>query len=188
MYVNVIDYNPSGPLSVTTKPFEFGEHNGFDWDTTKRILSELVNEGYLTSTLGMGQIMITAEGINYLRQIEGLNQAAAPIHINAGNYSNIQVQQNTVDSTQQIDISSDPEKLTQFITEIRNGMEELKKYLSEDDADHLALETNYLESNLKRKSPDQSLLKSVTKNIGDILKSVPANVIANVLTTFIPLK
>jgi len=64
----------------------------------------------------------------------------------------------------------------------------LKKYLSEDDANHLELETNYLESNLKKKSPDHSLLKSVVKNIGDILKSVPANVIANVLTTFIPLK
>lgn len=188
MYENVVDYNPSGPLSVTTKPFEFGEHAGFDWDTTKRVVNELVSDGYLTSTLGMGQIMITAEGVNYLRQIEGLNQTAAPIHINAGNYSNIQVQQNTVHSTQQIDIGSDPEKLTQLIAEIRSGMDELKKYLSEDDANHLELETNYLESNLKKKSPDHSLLKSVVKNIGDILKSVPANVIANVLTTFIPLK
>lgn len=188
MYENVTSYSPSSPLSVTTKPFEFGKHAGFDRETTKRIVNELVSDGYLTSTLGMGLIMITAEGVNYLRQIEGLNQGNRPIHINAGDHSNIQIQQNTAHSTQQIEIMSDPEKLSQFIIEIRNGMDELKKYLSEEDADNLELETNYLESNLKRKSPDQSLLKSVTKNIGDILKAVPANVIANVLTIFIPLK
>lgn len=187
MYQNAVEYSPSSPLSVTTQTFAFGEHFGYDKDTTKRIVNELVAEGYLTSTLGMKQIMITMDGVAYLRELESLVTATAPIHVNVGNNSIVQMQHSTSHSTQHAAINFDPEKLSLLVTEIRSGLEELKKHLSLQDAEHLVAETDYLERSLSRQSTDPSLLNAVTRNIFEILKAVPANIMANIITAQIPL-
>jgi len=61
---------PSSPLSVSLDPFEFGKSIGYDEDTTSRIMQELVDDGYVTSSIGMGMLVVTNDGLNYLRRIE----------------------------------------------------------------------------------------------------------------------
>lgn len=64
-------------------------------------------------------------------------------------------------------------------------MNVLQQYLTPQEAENLRTETNYLESTLNRQAPDKSLLKAVTNNILEIIKAVPANIIANVLTNML---
>ena len=72
-----------------------------------------------------------------------------------------------------------------ILSGIRNGIEEFKKYLTPDKIEELNGEVNYLENNVKRKTPNKSIIGTVTENIWDILKAVPSNVIANIITNYI---
>lgn len=69
-YEVAYDYSPTSPLSVSLDPREFGKSIGYDETTTERIMMELVDDGYVTSSLGMGMLMITKYGLKYLREIE----------------------------------------------------------------------------------------------------------------------
>jgi hypothetical protein len=69
-YEAAYEYSPSSPLSVSLDPMEFGRSIGYDETKTKRIMMELVSDGYVTSSLGLGMLMITNYGLEYLREIE----------------------------------------------------------------------------------------------------------------------
>lgn len=69
-YETAYDYAPASPLSVSLNPREFGKSIGFDESTTKRIMMELVDDGYVQSSIGMGMLLITRLGLEYLREIE----------------------------------------------------------------------------------------------------------------------
>ncbi|MGQ0829330.1 MAG: hypothetical protein ACT4ON_13160 [Bacteroidota bacterium] len=106
-----------------------------------------------------------------------------PINIAVGNNSNFQFQISTKDSVQTIDINgTSNEDLLRLVQKIKTGIDTLQEYLHPSDIETLKFETNYLENHLKKSTPDTSLLKAVTKNIWDILKAVPSNVIANLIT------
>lgn len=75
-YEAVYDYVPEAPLSVNLKPREFGESIGFDEVQTRRIMTELVNDGYVESSLGMRTLRVTSLGLEYLREIEDEPQTA----------------------------------------------------------------------------------------------------------------
>ena len=67
-YDAAIDYAPESPLSVNINPLELGKTVGFDDTTTKRIATWHVQNGFTTSTLGMGSFFITPAGLNFLEQ------------------------------------------------------------------------------------------------------------------------
>lgn len=69
-YQSAYEYLPSSPLSVSLDPIDFGKSIGFDKDATTRIMQELVDDGYVNSSIGMGMLIVTNEGLNYLRHIE----------------------------------------------------------------------------------------------------------------------
>lgn len=69
-YETVYQEYPSSPLSVSLDPIEFGKSLGFDEDATYRIMQELVDDGFVTSSIGMGMLMVTNDGLNYLRNLE----------------------------------------------------------------------------------------------------------------------
>jgi hypothetical protein len=69
-YEAAYKYAPSSPLSVSLDPFIFGKSIGYDDNKTQRIMIELVDEGYVQSSLGMGMLLVTREGLKYLRKIE----------------------------------------------------------------------------------------------------------------------
>lgn len=69
-YEAAYEYAPSNPLSVSLKPMEFGKSIGFENDTIRRVVMELVDDGYAESSLGMRMLIVTRQGLNYLREIE----------------------------------------------------------------------------------------------------------------------
>ncbi len=69
-YETAYEYAPSNPLSVSLDPREFGKSIGFDEIQTERIMMELVADGYVQSSLGMGMLMVTRLGLSYLTEIE----------------------------------------------------------------------------------------------------------------------
>ncbi|MBP1631402.1 MAG: hypothetical protein H6Q15_2295 [Bacteroidetes bacterium] len=69
-YEAAYEYAPSSPLSVSLDPREFGNSIGFDETQTERIMMELVEDGYVQSSLGMGMLLVTRLGLDYLREIE----------------------------------------------------------------------------------------------------------------------
>lgn len=187
-YENAIEYAPSSPLSVTIKPIEFGKSIGYDMDTTRRIVNELVDDNYLTSTLGMGMIMITKNGLNYLREVEMQNTAIPNFNINVGNNSNVQFQQGNINSTQNLYIDkNEKEEYEKFSNEIKNNFDLITNYLDSNSKEDLDIEIQYLDKNLNRRNPKKELVKNIVSNVFDILKSVPANIIANIITAQVPI-
>lgn len=69
-YEAAYEYAPSSPLSVSLDPAEFGKSIGFDETQIERIMMELVSDGYIQSSIGMGMLLITNLGLAYLREIE----------------------------------------------------------------------------------------------------------------------
>lgn len=185
-YEVACDYSPSSPLSVNMNPVGVGETIGFDKATVTRIMNELVQDKFVDSGLGMKMLLIRREGLNYLREIEKEVKSSPPINIVVGDNSNFQFQNNTHNSVQTIELKSqNTEDLLRFVKEINAGLNTLQKHLSNSEIETLKSETNYLENNLKKQSPDSSLIKAVSKNILDVLKAVPSNVIANLITNII---
>ena len=69
-YEAAYEYAPSSPLSVSLDPREFGKSIGFDETQTERIMMELVADGYVQSSLGMGMLLVTRLGLEHLTEIE----------------------------------------------------------------------------------------------------------------------
>lgn len=69
-YEAAYDYAPSAPLTVSLNPSELAKIIGFDAMQTRRIMHELVSEGYVQSSLGMGTLIVTQRGLDYLRTID----------------------------------------------------------------------------------------------------------------------
>ncbi|MCD5969477.1 hypothetical protein, partial [Riemerella anatipestifer] len=59
--------------------------------------------------------------------------------------------------------------------------------LDSNSKEDLGVEIQYLDKNLNRQNPKKELVKNIVSNIFDILKSVPANIIANIITAHIPI-
>lgn len=96
------EYAPSSPLSVNINPVEFGKSIGHDKEATKRIMNELVADGFVTSSLGMGMLIVTKKGLDYLRSLEIDTLSPPVINFSVGDNSNVQFQHGTVNSNQYI--------------------------------------------------------------------------------------
>lgn len=116
-----------------------------------------------------------------------LSPQQSSVSVNVGNNSIVQLQQNTQGSTQKVDASKDLEQFRALLTQIDNHLADILSSLSVEQQDNLLADKQYLEVQLKKKSPDTGLMKQVSKNIVDIIKSVPGNWIANIISSHIPL-
>jgi len=182
-YEVAVEYSAGSPLSVSINPGELGASIGFEESTVRRIMNELVQEEYVTSGLGMRMLMVTQEGLNYLRRLEYGTPTMPPINVTVGDNSNFQFQNGTVHSSQAIDIrESSIEDFNKTLEDVRNGLAQFAEYLTREELKDLQAETDYLENNLQRTTPNRSKLKAIKDNIMEILKAVPANIIANAIT------
>lgn len=87
-YEAAYEYDPSSPLSVSLDPREFGKSIGFDETQTERIMMELVADGYVQSSLGMGMLLVTRLGLSYLTEIEDEPMTASIDNENISTNSN----------------------------------------------------------------------------------------------------
>lgn len=69
-YEVALEHHPSNPLSVDINPRELGKHLGFNQSTVERIMNELVADGHVDSSLGMMNMIITNDGLKYLRYVD----------------------------------------------------------------------------------------------------------------------
>lgn len=77
---------PSSPLSVKIEPSELGKSIGYDEAKIIRIMSELVDDGYAQSSLGMKILLITSLGLNYLRELEDVPFSSPIVFDDAQNF------------------------------------------------------------------------------------------------------
>ena len=103
-YETAYEYSPSNPLSVSLKPIEFGESIGFDKITTERIMMELVDDEYVTSSLGMGMLMVTKYGLEYLREIEDEPMTAESIAPKDSNETQTKINTNFMKQSEKLDL------------------------------------------------------------------------------------
>lgn len=183
-YKNALEFSPSGPFSVTIRPIEFGESIGFDENSTKRMVQELVSDGFLTSTLGMKQIMVTTEGLRYLNMIESSDRKETPISLNIGNNSNVQFQ-NGSHNTNNLSVTTNTFDYEKFVSEIKSSLPIIVGHLSEDDANTLKSDVAYLDDKVKSPTPNKSILKTITDSAIEIIKKVPVNVLSKYLETLV---
>jgi hypothetical protein len=110
-YRAAYEYAPAQPLSVSINPVELGKTLGLDRATVSRIVTELVQDGQVSSTLGMKAMFVTREGA---RQLEG-EQEKLPVqqsfHFAQGSTNSIatgtgSVQVNNTGRNAQVNVAS----------------------------------------------------------------------------------
>lgn len=183
-YEEALNYSPGSPYSVQINPIGLGEAMGYDANTTRRIVNELRAEELVTITIGMANMSITNEGVRYLKSIHipQKETMSSAINISVGSNSNVQFQQNTNNSnqTQQVENVNSAE-LNQFIKDINNNIEALKTYLSPKEIETLSEDIEYIAKH-QDNSSKRGILNSMWSGVKEIVKAVPSNVIANILT------
>lgn len=181
--------SPASPLSVWINTEGIATEMQYDLNTAKRILQELISDQLITSVLGMNKFAITDAGRRFLEQENNQvnTNSHTPIHFQVGNNSTVQFQSGTHQSVQRLEIHEvDTEVILTFLKEIKEGIDIIKQHISEENLGVLIADANYVESALQRPARDKSVVKSLLKGIVDIIKSVPGNVIANVITSGLP--
>jgi hypothetical protein len=109
-YEVAYEYSPSSPLSVSLNPREFGKSIGLTDQETERIMIELVDDGYVTSSLGLGMLLVTSLGLQYLREIEDKPEEATEEYIPEV--------QNTIESTNNMTFMKQSKKLDLILREL----------------------------------------------------------------------
>lgn len=174
------------PLFSDIDPYEVGLSLSLSVPTVNRIISELVQEGFLHTDMGMQSFNITQKGLKHLNMVEVANTASPEpsIHVTVGDNSQFQFQNGTVNSQQNINIrDNEIEDYKKLAAEIRYGFDEIKAYLTAAEAEDLEAEIAYMENNLQRESPNKNILKTIGQNVMEIVKAVPGNVIANIISS-----
>ena len=109
------------------------------------------------------------------------------MQIKVGDNSVVQIQNNVTGSSQQGRISTnDFQKIEQTLQDIKNARDKIVQYLSFEQTDDLQQDIEILEKAMKKKEPNISVIKPIYKGIIDTLKSVPGNVIANLIVSGLP--
>lgn len=103
-YETAYEYAPSSPLSVSLNPKEFGESIGYDETTTERIMIELIDDGFVTSSLGMGMLMVTKYGLDYLREIEDEPMTAEDLASNNSDTNQTNLNSNFMKQSEKLDL------------------------------------------------------------------------------------
>ena len=179
---------PSTPLSVRIDVEGMSEALSYDIATVKRIVNELVADNYATSALGMKFFMITQSGVRYLQSLSSSPQSdSSNININIGDNSVLQFQHGTANSSQKLSIKEiSNEDVKNLVQSVIAHLDTLEAHLSKELFESLQADTAYLNRTLQKSNADKTVLQTITKDIFDIIKSVPGNVIANMISAGLP--
>ena len=178
---------PSAPLTTNINPLMLGDSIGFDKTTTKRIMNELVGDGYAKSSLGMSSLFVTKEGLNYLKSLEADFKVTNQNYIDVKDGSTVQIQNNsnTINSQQIIELKENNiDELKKFVEEIKMNFNELNKDLGEIVFESFKTDLACLEKNLNRPKANKEVIKTLTGDVVDILKSVSSDLISSIIIKY----
>lgn len=179
-YKSAREYSPSSPLSVSINPRELGKSLGFDEGTTTRIMHDLVDDGYVTSSLGMFMLLVTANGRRYLEQLHGEDdpQANPPaINIHASHSATVLVQSNSPNAAQSIgslDVLAVVRNFTELLT-VKLAM--LETEVSSECAADIKADLDYIKRKLNEPEPSKSLLQTLKEELVKKLVCLPIDVV-----------
>ncbi len=184
-YEVAIEHCPSNPLSLSINPLVLGESIGFDKTKVIRIMNELFQKKHIFSTLQMQNLFITQTGIDFLRDIEksvNINESGS-INFSNVSASQILIQKDNVCSSQSFIVNDYKiDDLKKLVLEIENNFVEISNNLSAELKDEFEAEIQYLSKITKMQNPKQDKLSNSVNTIKTILKAVPSNIIANILS------
>lgn len=166
-YRVVYEHNPSGPLQVSLDPVEFGKSIGFDEAATTRIMHDLVDEGLVTSSLGMGMLMVTAKGRRYLEQLHGdddprLNPPTiVQNNYNASGGSILQVANASPHATQTANVGDVIQEARTFADQLSAALPEIQKVATPDQFTEITDELEFLKKKLDSTTPPKNVIKTI---------------------------
>lgn len=184
--------HPSGqPLSIKINPLALGQELNLDRATVSRIVTELVQDGLVNSTLGMGSMQVTRAGVRQLEESESASASLSPtlqqnFHFAHGSIPNIatasganSVQVTNTGAGAQLNVASGgtvqqmaagqpAASLPDLIAQLRRAFAaEPKLAAHQEDAEE---EFNRLEAQLQRPEPKKSLLSRSFEVLRDLAK------------------
>ena len=173
------------PLSCTITPKSFAVGLGWDLQRVRRAGNRCVNEQLMSSTLGLGILMLTQYGFNYAQDLaEGVNRFAPPVfnsnHIYiGGNAQGVQVLQGSMGAHQKQNVNSGAGStpLKDLIDLIKQEFED--RSLNKEEAEVAAHAIGTLESQASKPELNKTLTKSALDHLGDIAKRVGSSLAAN---------
>lgn len=160
------EHSPSSPLQVSLDPVEFGKSIGFDEATTTRNMIDLVDEGLVTSSLGMGMLMVTGKGRRYLEQLHGdddprVNPPTIINNITAGNNSTVQVANASANATQTANRGDEIQDARTFVQQLSTALPEIEKVAPADQFTEIKDELEFLKKKLDSTAPSKSVVKTI---------------------------
>lgn len=165
-YEQAVTDAPEDPLSVTRDPIDFGSSLGFDEATTTRIMLNLVDEGLVMSSLGLGMLMITAKGRRYLEQLHGdddprLNPPVIINNITADNSSTVQVANSSTHVKQTATRGDGIQEARMFADRLGMALPEIQKVAPAEQFAELKDELEFLKRKLDSPAPPRSVIKTI---------------------------
>lgn len=184
-YKAACDCSPAQPLSVSINPVELGKELGLDRSTVSRIVNELVQDGHISSTLGMKAMFVTREGT---RQLEGETKPQIPVqqnfHFAQGSTSTVATGSNSVQVTSTgqgaiLNVASGSQ-ITQSVTgaqatSLIDLVEQLKQALVrepklESHKEDIDDELRRIDAQLQKAEPKKSILTRSFETLHDLAK------------------
>jgi|GEM_PF-6147458 len=170
-YQQALKDAPEDPLSVTRDPIGFGNSIGFDEATTTRIMVELVEDGLVMSSLGMGMLMVTAKGRRYLEQLHGdddprLNPPTIVQHnFTASGGSILQVATNSPHATQTANVGDKVAETRAFADRVTAKLDEIQQLITSEQFVSLKADLEFLKEKLDEPTPRLPLIASLVQGI-----------------------
>lgn len=162
--------------------WKIGEELGFDRAMTEQTAQYLSAEG-LIAFRGLGGVIgITHYGIKQIEQaLENPSKASRyfpPVNIiNINKMSNSQIQQGNIESSQiqNINIES-PARIREFIERLKVELETLP--IKNSQKEEIRVDIMTVEGQLKKRTPNKTILSESLKSIRTILEGISSNVVS----------
>jgi hypothetical protein len=162
--------------------------------TDGQIVQELLSIGYIELGAESNMFTLSSAGLKYAeRNCKELNPVNNLSIGTIGNNANVQLQVGVNNSHQsqiitKSFISEERVELLNFIKEVKDSVDELKNHLHESEIRDLQLDLVYLENISTRETVKGSVIKSLLKGIGGVLKKVPEGVVSSAILEYIKLQ
>jgi len=170
-YQQALKDAPEDPLSVTRDPIKFGQGIGFDEASTTRIMGELVDDVLVTSSIGMGMLMITAKGRRYLEQLHGdddprLNPPTIVNNsYNASGGSVLQVATGSPNATQTANVGDKLAETRAFAERVTAKLDEIQQLITAEQFVSLKADLEFLKEKLDEPKPRLPLIAQLAQGI-----------------------
>lgn len=169
-----------GNIYKFSNMWDIGDKLGFDRETTEQIAQYLAGEGLIEFRGLGGGIGISHYGIKQIeRAQENPNEPSLyfpPVNIiNIGTMLNSQIQQGSIQSTQSINVES-PIMVKEFIDKLKVELETLP--IDDSQKEEIRADIMTVEGQLKKGTPNKTILSESLKSIRTVLEGISSNVAA----------